>query len=209
MSMHINRPISQIPQFTCPISLDTTHWKSNVHISVPKWCIMIWDGYIVGFWDWSIAYLQYVSCHHHAKSWWDYNWKFTIFSLLFQVLEMIAKGAFGNVLKVRHVEDKTIYAMKVRPHFLLNQSSVIPIHTTEASAGLSVPEKPAEALVTCCGILHRSQFVLRIWTGCNFTLNKVNYLLQTIYLWIYWEYSKAYRLYHCYMALLRTMVMCV
>ena len=33
--------------------------------------------------------------------------------LPFQVLDVVAQGAFGNVLKVRKEEDKRLYAMKV------------------------------------------------------------------------------------------------
>ena len=41
----INRSISQLPQFTCPISHNTQPRNRNVHISVPMWCIL---GYKAG-----------------------------------------------------------------------------------------------------------------------------------------------------------------
>ena len=34
-------------------------------------------------------------------------------SLCFQVLDVIARGAYGNVLKVRREDDKKLYAVKV------------------------------------------------------------------------------------------------
>ena len=51
------RPNSQIPKYACPISHNTPIRNRNVHISVPKWCIV---GYHSGtavwwdLWDWSI-----------------------------------------------------------------------------------------------------------------------------------------------------------
>lgn len=33
--------------------------------------------------------------------------------LFFQIIDIIAKGAFGNVVKVRREDDKQFYAMKV------------------------------------------------------------------------------------------------
>ena len=36
-----------------------------------------------------------------------------------QVLELIARGAFGNVLKVRQLESRKVYAMKVRAYYWL------------------------------------------------------------------------------------------
>ena len=52
-----NWPISQIPQCTCPTSHNAPLWNRNVHISVPKWCIVgygtgaLWD-----LWDRSFCY---------------------------------------------------------------------------------------------------------------------------------------------------------
>ena len=37
---------------------------------------------------------------------------------MFQVLEVIAKGAFGNVLRVQRGADKIAYAMKVAVVFI-------------------------------------------------------------------------------------------
>ena len=63
--MHYNCPILQIPQCTCPISYNTPYWNRNVHISVPKWCIVgygtgaLWD-----LWGWSTVV---------ASDYWDQN----------------------------------------------------------------------------------------------------------------------------------------
>ena len=47
-----NRPISQIPQCTSPISHNASFCNRNVHISVTKWCIVGYLWYIVGFVRW-------------------------------------------------------------------------------------------------------------------------------------------------------------
>ena len=43
-----SRQIGSIPQYTCPISHNTPHWNRNVHVSVPKWCIVDMGSCILG-----------------------------------------------------------------------------------------------------------------------------------------------------------------
>ena len=61
--------IALILQCTCPISHNAPLWNRNVHISVPKWCIVgygtgaLWDLWIWSFdviqrWDW-IAFVSW------------------------------------------------------------------------------------------------------------------------------------------------------